>query len=84
MTLERLEQLLREGESSHLDYKAASYPFALADDVAKSELLKDILAFSNAWRAEPAHILTGVKAILGAPAAVAGITVADAVPTGEN
>ena len=47
---ELIEQLLYENESSTLDFKEKQYLFYSADDNAKSELLKDILAFANAWR----------------------------------
>lgn len=55
-----IEELLYRGEGPTLDYKEKQYPFSNADDVKKSELLKDILAFSNAWRTETAYILIGV------------------------
>jgi hypothetical protein len=73
MTRELLEQLLREGESARLDYKQESYPFADAEPEDKEELLKDVLAFANAWQSQDAYILTGVKHESGKPAEACGI-----------
>ena len=56
-----IQELLYRGEGPTLDYKVKQYPFAGADEGQKSELLKDILAFSNAWRSEVAYILVGVE-----------------------
>ncbi len=56
-----IEVLLYKGEGAALDYKLRQYPFENASDNAKSELLKDILAFVNAWRAETGYILIGVR-----------------------
>lgn len=56
-----IQELLYRGEGPALDYKVKQYPFSGADDGQKSELLKDILAFSNAWRTETAYILIGVE-----------------------
>jgi len=56
-----IQELLYRGEGSTLDYKVKQYPFSGAEDGQKSELLKDILAFANAWRTETAYILIGVK-----------------------
>ena len=58
-----LEELLNESESSSLDFKRDQYPFENATDDQKSELLKDILAFANAWRRSDAYILIGVEDI---------------------
>jgi predicted HTH transcriptional regulator len=44
----------------------------LADD-EKSELLKDILGFANAWRRATAYILIGVKEVRGGRSNVVGI-----------
>ncbi|KIH83755.1 Protein of unknown function DUF467 [Pseudomonas batumici] len=49
------------GEGVSLDYKQQQYVVNGKDLKAKSELLKDILAFANAWRSEDAHILIGVS-----------------------
>ncbi|ETK22071.1 ATP-binding protein [Pseudomonas sp. FH1] len=56
-----IQELLYRGEGVTLDYKVQQYPFSGADDIQKSELLKDILAFANAWRTETAYILIGVN-----------------------
>ncbi|MBD8669002.1 ATP-binding protein [Pseudomonas lurida] len=56
-----ISELLYRGECTTVDYKVQQYPFSHADDDQKSELLKDILAFANAWRSEMAYILIGVK-----------------------
>jgi hypothetical protein len=55
-----IERLLYTGEGITLDYKRQGYITDGADPIPKSELLKDILAFSNTWRSEPAYILIGV------------------------
>ena len=65
MKPEELNQLLFEEESPTLDFKRDQYAFALATDIEKSELLKDVLAFANAWRRTDAYILIGVEEILG-------------------
>jgi len=59
------EKLLLKGESETLDFKRDQYRFEGASDEDKSELLKDVLAFANAWRDENAYILIGVKWISG-------------------
>lgn len=68
-----MEQLLHEGESSSLDYKRDQYPFVGASDDDKSELLKDILAFANAWRHAEAYILIGVEEVAGGRSNVVGV-----------
>lgn len=67
------EELLYEEESSTLDFKSEQYPFNSASDYQKSELLKDILAFANAWRHGDAYILIGVREIKGGRSEVVGI-----------
>lgn len=74
---EDLEQLRYKGESADLDFKQAQYPFAGATDHQKSELLKDILAMANAYRAEPGYILIGFKDQTPHPAEVVGISSSD-------
>ena len=71
-----LEQLLHGEEGSALDFKRDQYPFAGADDETKSELLKDILAFSNAWRGTTAYILIGVEEVKGGRSKVVGVNAA--------
>ncbi|MGE6446424.1 AlbA family DNA-binding domain-containing protein [Pseudomonas bubulae] len=56
-----IETLLYKGEGTTLDYKVQQYPHDGATSEAKGELLKDILAFANAWREEEAHILIGIS-----------------------
>ncbi|CAN5374670.1 MAG: AlbA family DNA-binding domain-containing protein [Pyrinomonadaceae bacterium] len=60
-----MEKLLNEDESSALDFKRDQYPFEKASDEQKSEFLKDILAFANAWRRTDAYILVGVEDVKG-------------------
>jgi len=57
------ECLLNEEEGTTLDFKSKQYLFAGATDEEKSELLKDILAFANAWRRSDAYILLGVEEV---------------------
>lgn|GEM_PF-2809472 len=47
-----MEELLNEEEGTTLDFKREQYRFERASDEQKGELLKDILAFANGWRAE--------------------------------
>lgn len=54
------EFLLNSSENESLDFKSQQYEFINADNGKKSELLKDILAFANAWRRTDAYILIGV------------------------
>lgn len=54
-------ELLFDSESSRLDFKRDPYPFVDASDEQKSALLKDLLAFANAWRSETAYIVIGVE-----------------------
>jgi predicted HTH transcriptional regulator len=68
------ERLLNEEEGATLDFKRDQYPFAGADDEQKSELLKDILAFANAWRRADAYILIGVEEVRGGRSNVVGVT----------
>lgn len=73
MTDDLLEQLLNQGESSSLDFKGDIYPFVGETDEKKSELLKDILAFANAWRSSTAYILIGVEEVKGGRGKVIGV-----------
>jgi len=72
-----LEQLLYEGESATLDFKQQQYPIAKATEDEKSELLKDILGFANAFRRADAYILIGVEDVAGGKGKVLGIPAAD-------
>ncbi|HEY4760976.1 MAG TPA: ATP-binding protein [Thermoguttaceae bacterium] len=68
------ERLLNEEESSTLDFKSEQYRFVEASDDDKSELLKDILAFANAWKRSDAYILVGVEEIRGGRSKVVGVS----------
>jgi len=69
-----LQSLLYEEESVELDVKRDQYRFIKATDEEKGELLKDILAFANAWRRSDAFIMIGVKEVKGGKNKVVGIT----------
>lgn len=77
MNDQQFEQLLFEEESTTLDFKKAQYPFAKASDDEKSELLKDILGFANAWRRADAFILIGVEDVRGGRSYVVGIAASE-------
>jgi hypothetical protein len=68
-----LEQLLREAEGPSLDFKRDQYPFEGATDEQKAELLKDILAFANAWRRTDAYIIIGAEERNGVCSALPGV-----------
>lgn len=69
------DYLLYESESVTLDFKSEQYRFNHeSNNHIKAELLKDILAFSNAWRRSTAFILIGVKENKGGKAEVTGIS----------
>jgi hypothetical protein len=69
-----IESLLYEEEGVDLDLKSDQYRFSKASDDDKSELLKDILAFANAWRHADAFILIGVREVKGGRSEVVGIS----------
>lgn len=69
---EIIEALLWEDESTTLDFKQAQYP--LTTDEEKSELLKDLVAFTNAFRRDTAYILLGVREHKGGRATITGVT----------
>ncbi|MBE7508509.1 MAG: ATP-binding protein [Planctomycetia bacterium] len=71
------ERLLYEEESTTLDFKKEQYRFVKASEDEKTELLKDILGFSNAWRRSDAYILIGVEEVRGGRANVIGIPAPD-------
>jgi hypothetical protein len=77
MNSELFEQLLYEDESTTLDFKKKQYLFAKATEEEKSELLKDILGFANAWRRSEAYILIGVKDVKGGRSNIIGIPATD-------
>jgi schlafen family protein len=67
------EHLLWRDESETLDFKAAQYPFVKATADERSELVKDIVGFVNAWRQSDAYILIGVRDVRGGRSEVIGI-----------
>ena len=69
-----LERLLYEEESTTLDFKKEQFRFVKVSDDEKSELLKDILGFANAWRRSEAFILIGVEDVQGGRGVVHGIS----------
>lgn len=71
------DRLLYEEESPTLDFKREQYRFVKASDEDKSELLKDILGFANAWRRSEAYILIGVEDVRGGRSNVVGIAETD-------
>lgn len=68
-----ISQLIFEAESTALDFKEEQYPFENASDEEKSELLKDILAFTNSFRRTDAYILIGFRKRSGQEDKVLGI-----------
>ena len=73
MTPDQIELLLLEEEGMSLDFKRDQYQFVGTDKEQKSELLKDILAFSNTFRRSDAYILVGVEEINSGRSKVIGI-----------
>lgn len=73
-TEELIDSLLYEEESTTLDFKSEQYKFVKAQNWEKTELLKDIVAFANAWRRSDAYILIGVKEFKGGKSLVEGIS----------
>ncbi len=80
MKTDLFERLLNEEESATLDFKKEQYRFAKADDNEKSELLKDLLGFVNAWRRSQAYILVGVDDVRGGRGLVVGIPSNEQLP----
>jgi hypothetical protein len=70
---EFLAGLLYEEEGATLDFKKEQYRFANATKDDKSELLKDILGFANAWRRADAYVLIGVEEVRGGKSIVHGV-----------
>ena len=70
---EFLAGLLYEEESATLDFKKEQYRFVNATKEDKSELLKDILGFANAWRKADAYVLVGVEEVRGGKSIVHGV-----------
>lgn len=73
ITKELIESLLWEEEGSALDFKREQYPLAAASVEQKSELLKDILAFTNAFGRADAFIMVGVEEVKGGRSRVIGV-----------
>jgi Putative DNA-binding domain len=69
-----IESLLFEEEGTELDFKEEQYKFVGASDDEKSELLKDILAFANAWRRSDAYILLGARDVKGGRSIPIGVS----------
>ncbi len=69
-----LTTLLNKSESETLDFKELPYKFDNATDDERSELVKDILIFANAWKDTDAYILIGVREDQQRAAAVPGVT----------
>jgi hypothetical protein len=74
MEISQFESLLYRGESETLDFKRDQYPWMNQKDADRVELLKDIVAFSNAWRTEEAYIITGVQEQPGMKGTIFGVT----------
>lgn len=83
LTLEQIRELVLEGESNHLDFKREQYHFIGLSgpdgDKEKAKLLKDVLAFANAFRKDPAFILVGVDESLPRDQSMAGIPSQDVI-----
>ncbi len=83
LTLEQIRELVLEGESNHLDFKREQYHFVGLSgpdgDKEKAKLLKDVLAFANAFRKDPAFILVGVDESLPRDQSMAGIPSQDVI-----
>ena len=73
MNIGLFENLIYEEESTTLDFKKQQYRFSKESEDVKSELLKDILGFANAWRRSDAFILIGVKEVRGGRGEVVGL-----------
>lgn len=73
ITKELIESLLWEEEGSALDFKKEQYALADASDEQKSELLKDILAFTNAFGRADAFIMVGIEEVKGGRSRVIGV-----------
>jgi len=71
------ESLLFEEEGTTIDFKKEQYRFVKASDEEKSELLKDIMGFANAWRRSKTYILIGVEEVRGGKSNVLGIDASD-------
>jgi len=68
-----LSALLQRSEGDTLDFKRDNYRFKNGSDDDKSELLKDILALANAWKATDGCIIVGVEEVNGKTASLPGV-----------
>jgi hypothetical protein len=68
-----LSSLLQRSEGDTLDFKRDNYPFRNAAEDQKSELLKDILALANTWKATDAYIIIGVEESNGKATKLPGV-----------
>lgn len=73
LTAEELRVLLRNPESTTLDFKQEQYKFYGGTKLQQSELLKDILAFANAWKTSTAYILIGAQEQASGPATLMNV-----------
>jgi predicted HTH transcriptional regulator len=69
-----LSSLLQRSEGDSLDFKRDNYRFRNGTDDEKSELLKDIVALANAWKATDAYIIIGVEESHGKASKLVGLT----------
>lgn len=74
MDSELLHTILRQSESDTLDFKRDQYPFERESDEVQGELLKDILAFANAWKTSDAYIVVGADEKDGRMTEIVGVT----------
>ena len=71
-----IKELIEKDESDILDFKRDQYHFTKASNEEKSELLKDIIACSNALKpGEKAYIIVGVQEVKGGKNIVRGTDV---------
>jgi len=67
-----ISALLQRSEGD-IDFKRDNYRFRNASEEEKSELLKDILALANAWKATDGYIIIGVEENNGKATKIRGI-----------
>jgi hypothetical protein len=65
MTTEIFERLIKNPESTVLDFKEICYDFSGNKETEDAKLVKDILSFSNSIREDSAYIIVGIKEELG-------------------
>ena len=69
-----IETLLNMSEGATLDFKRDQYRFSGATEEQKGELVKDVIAFANAWKTTDAYIVIGADENPGGRATVVGVT----------